>query len=425
MTDFQPDPRSVLPPTSPNTSVKNSDKSDTPDARNPMIARILIALGIPLAIGAGYLLWTRSSNPTEPVPATSANAAPAAPDSVVMLDSTGMRLAGVEVLTVTASMQNELLVNGAITFDADRVSVVAPRAEGRILRMQADLGQEVTSGQTLAIVDSPEIGQIRGDLERALATVDVAKRNYEREKRLYEQNISPQKEMLDAEVLYRTSEADVRSAQAKLETYGATEGKAGTYALVSAVGGTVVERTGSPGQIIGPTTTLFTVADLRHVWITVDVYESDFKRVTTGAAVQLSATAYPDEQFEGRVRSMGGVLDTLSHTFKARVVVENPARRLRPGMFAQVRIRVPARSTAKGELVLPDVAVQEIDGKSVVFVATAKTGVFVARPVTLGARTGSGSVHITNGVSAGDRVVVKGAFQLKAQMTKSSFGDGE
>lgn len=369
------------------------------------------------------IMWltTRGGTP----PAESTASATITVDTVVTLDSTAVRLAGIELLTVGQNALNELSVNGTITFDADRVSVVAPRAEGRLMTVLSDLGQQVPAGKVLAIVESPEIGQIRGDLERARATVDIAKRNYDREKRLYEQNISPQKEMLDAEVLYRTAEADVRSALAKLDTYGATSGQGGSYGLASAVAGTVVERNATPGQIVGPTTNIFTVADLRHVWIAVDVYEADFTRVHPGARVSVVPVALPGETFEGRVRSMGGIVDTGSHTFKVRVVVENPGRRLRPGMFAQVHIDVPAGAPTTGGVTLPDVAVQDVNGKPTVFVDAGTPGRFIARPVVLGRRTGNGSVVITRGLRAGERVVLKGAFQLKAQVTKASFGESE
>ena len=203
-------------------------------------------------------------------------------DSVVSLDTTAQRLAGVQLVVAAGASNDELLANGTITYDADRVAVVAPRADGRLTAVRADLGQEVSTGHVLAIVESPDVGQTRGDLERARATVSVAKRNYEREKRLFEQEISPQKEMLDAEVIYRSAEADFNSALSRLRSYGATSGSGGAYGLRSAVSGTGVERNASPGQIVGPTSNVFTVADLRHVWIAVDAYEMISSASTAG-----------------------------------------------------------------------------------------------------------------------------------------------
>jgi cobalt-zinc-cadmium efflux system membrane fusion protein len=301
---------------------------------------------------------------------------------------------------------------------------VAPRAEGRIVSVRADLGQTVSEGQVLAVIESPEVGQVRGDLERARAAVSVSQRNYEREKRLYEQEISPQKEMLDAEVIYRTAQADFNSAIAKLRSYGATSGTGGSYGLRSAVSGTVVERNASPGLIVGSSTNVFTVADLQHVWITVDVYEADLTRVHRGAAVAVAPTALPGETLQGRVSFAGGVVDSASRTIKVRVTVENESRRLRPGMFAQVRIAAPAGAPVTESVALPEVAVQEVNGKQVVFVRTAP-GRFVARPVTVGGAAPDNALLITRGVRAGDQVVTQGAFQLKSELLKATFAGEE
>ena len=389
--------------------------------RIPVLRRWIILLGV---IGAlAVVMFVAKRKGAAPDKETAAREKTAGLDSVVVLDTAAQRLVGIELLTVSVNTRNELSVNGVITFDADRVSIVAPRAEGRLLRMRADLGDHVAAGQVVAEVESSEIGQIRGDLERAQAAVDVTKRNYEREKRLFEQSISAQREVLDAEIQYRTASADVRSALAKLRTFGATTGQGGSYGLTSAVTGTVVERNGSPGQLIGPATNLMTVADLRHVWITVDVYEADFTRIHPGAMATIFPVALAGEAFRGRVRSMGGVVDTASRTFKVRVLVENSAQRLRPGMFAQVQLQTPPVSAAVSDVAIPEIAVQDLSGKAVVFVATATAGRFVARPVDVGPRTGNGSVIITHGLHAGERVVVKGAFQLKSEITKASFGE--
>lgn len=389
-------------------------------------ARAFVRRRWPLLLGAAAvlvvvtILMTRrggaASNAGTVEPATAAAA-----DSVVTLDTTALRLAGIQLVTASSAVQDELLANGSITYDADRMAIVAPRAEGRIVQVLSDLGQDVAAGQVLAAIESPEVGQIRGDLERARAAVSVAKRNYEREKRLFEQEISPQKEMLDAEVTYRTAEADFNSAMSKLASYGATSGLGSGYGLRSPVAGTVVERNAFPGQIVGPTSNVFTVADLNHVWITVDAYEADLKRVHKGAAAQVTVTALPGETFKGRVIFAGGVIDTASRTLKLRLTVENEAKRLRPGMFAQVRIAAPSGVPSNGAVALPEIAVQDVNGKPTVFVRVAD-GRFVARQVTVAGQPTGGRVTVTKGVRPGETIVVQGAFQLKSELLKASFG---
>lgn len=387
----------------------------------PAIAAAGVALAVTLWAVAGRSEPSRAS-----ATAGGETGRRTAPDSIVTLDSAALRLAGIELLTATPSAGDALIANGTITYDANHVSVISSRAEGRVLSVRADLGQQVAAGQVLALLESSEVGQTRGDLERARVNMDVARRNFEREKRLYEQSITSQKELLDAEGAFRSAEADFNSALAKLRAVGATGGEGADFGLVSPIAGVVVERNASPGQVVGPSTNLFTVANLRHVWITVDVYEADLSRVRRGAPVVVTPVALAGETFAGRVTYAGGVVDPASRTFKVRVELENPGLRLRPGMFAQVRITVPPGAAATtGTLTVPEIAIQEINGKQVAFVATASPGQFVARPVTVGPRSSGGLVTLTGGLAAGDRIVGRGAFQLKAEMLKASFGEDQ
>ena len=401
-------------------------------------ARMILygALGVLLLVGVIGIRWRASA--TNAATTVSANVAErdgsvgalSGGDSTIALDSTAQRLAGVELFTVLASNAGSLTANGTITYDANRVSVVSSRVEGRLAAVRADLGQQVTTGTVLAIIESFDVGQTRGELERARVNVEVARANFERETRLFAEQITPQKELLDAEGTYRAAQADYDAAIAKLRAVGASSGAGATFGLSTPVSGTVVERNASPGQVVGPSSNLFTVADLRHVWITVDVYEGDVARVQRGAAATVNATALPGRSFTGKVSYAGGVVDSASHTFKVRVDVANEARDLRPGMFAQVRIVTAGMPPDSGDhdatpsIIVPEIAVQEVNGKSVVFVSRETLGVFVARPVTVGARTGGGNVLVT-GLAVGERIAVRGAFQLKAELTKASFTESD
>lgn len=348
--------------------------------------------------------------------------AKAAPDTVVRLDSAAQQLIGIEIDTVGTAGADALVANGTIMYDANRVSVVGPRVDGRLTSVRADLGQQVQAGAVLAMIESPEVGELRGELERARAVMDVAGRNYEREQRLFREQITSQKELLEAEGAYRAARADFNSTGARLEAIGAAPGAGAAFGLRSPVRGTVVERNASPGQLVGPSSDLFTVADLRDVWISVDVYESDLPRVHQGAPATVLPRALPGAEFRGRVTYAGGVVDSTTHTFKVRVEVENPRDRLRPGMFAQVQIAAPAAAGRQGPATVPATAVQDLEGKPVVFVPGQRTGEFIARTVAVGPPRRDSRVTITDGLRPGDRIVTKGAFQLKAELTKASFG---
>lgn len=390
--------------------------------------RRTIIAGLLLVAIVAFVVWLRGNghHVSESESREAGEAAEsAAPDSVVTLDSTSLRIADISLHTVGNGGAGGLIVNGTITYDANRVSLIAPRADGRVVQVRADVGQPVRAGAPLAILSSPEIGRTQGELEEARARLEVARQNYEREKRLYEQSISSQKAVIEAEGEYRSAQAAYNSALAQLRAFGATAGDDGTYALVSPISGTVVERNATPGQIAGPETNLFTVADLRRVWITADVYESDLAHVRNGAAAEVSPQALPGRTFAGRVTYAGGVVDPDSRTFKVRIVVENPQMVLRPGMFAQVSIETTGAGTGTtGPSVIPELAIQDLNGTPVVFVALG-SGRFVARRITVGARTGGGRVTVLSGLQAGQQIVVDGAFRLKAELTKASFGVDE
>lgn len=379
-----------------------------------------------LLLSAAVFLTSRRNN--LPADSTSPVDRPTKADSVVTLDSAALKLVDIQTIAVAPAGANGLVANGTITFDANQVSVVAPRTDGRLVSVRADLGQQVPAGAVLALIESSEVGQTRGDIARARANLEVSRLNYERERSLFAQSVSSQKDMLDAQAAFRSAEADYNSASAKLRSLGAGAGGGASYSLTSPVSGTVVERNATPGQIVGPATNLFTVADLGRVWITVDLYESDANKIHPGTAALVSPRSLPGETFPARVTYAGGIVDTAAHTVKLRLEVSNPNRRLRPGMFAEVRLETAvslADGTGSQSVVVPEDAVQDVNGTTVVFVPGRGRGQFVVRLVTVSGTSIGRMVTVSSGLKAGDRVVVKGAFQLKAELTKGSFGKDE
>ena len=138
-----------------------------------------------------------------------------------------------------------------------------------------------------------------------------------------------------------------------------------------------------------------------------------------GAAADVVTTGFPDQVFHGRVAMIGNMLDPETRTIPVRIVVPNPATKLRPGMFASAHIAEPSTRDA---VFIPEDALQNINGMSVVFV-TADGTTFQARTVTVGTRL-MGKAEIVEGLKPGDRIVVNGAFMIKSEMLKGTMGDG-
>jgi len=342
----------------------------------------------------------------------------APPPNVVVLDSAALAAAEVEMDSVRVVASTTLEATGTLSYDGNAVALIGPKADGRVVRVVHDLGDRVSPGAPLAILESQEVGDVQAEVGRARAEADLARQNYEREQRLYQQKVSSQKEMLEARAAWESAVADLEAAEAKLRTLGAVGTDATGFAVKSPLAGTVVERNAVTGQIVGPEDQLFTVADLSRLWLIIDVYEKDLSKVAAGQDVAIRIQAFPDTEFRGRIAYVGQVVDPESHTVKARVIVDNPGR-LRPGMFARAEIVLPEPT---GTLAVPRQAVQELRGDTVVFVPDGP-GRFRAVPIRTGGKVGDSFVVVLAGVEAGQRLVAAGSFFLKSELLKGSFAD--
>lgn len=317
----------------------------------------------------------------------------------------------------------ELAVTGVIQPNLDRLAQVAPRVPGRVVEVRASLGDRVARGQTLAVMDSLEVGEARSALAQAEADLRVAEAAFKRAESLRADNVVPEKEYLRARGELEKVRAAALAAREKLKMLGvggaSPGGGASIFTMVAPFAGTVVEKTAVPGALSEPAKPLFTVADLSTVWIEASIFEKDLPRLARGASASVTVAAWPGAPSKGRVTYIASLMDKETRTVKARVEVPNPEGRLRPGMFANVAIAVPGE-TAAAALVVPEDAVVLVEGKPTLFVKDGKG--FHARTVTPGERR-VGRLEIRDGVKPGEQVVVAGAYDLKAKMQKSQIGD--
>ncbi len=163
---------------------------------------------------------------------------------------------------------------------------------------------------------------------------------------------------------------------------------------------------------------MFTVADLSKVWVQAEVYEKDLGRIRLGQNAAIKVDTYPDETFAGRVAYISDVLDPQTRTARVRCEVENREMRLKTEMFANIEL--PTKFS-KQALAVPSTAVQDVEGKNVVFVQHSPTK-FEARQVEKGV-TVNGQTEIISGLSAGERIVSQGAFHLKSILAGGQLGD--
>lgn len=346
-------------------------------------------------------------------------------NGAVKLSEEEQQAAGIKVATAEPREVSERLVlTAVIQPNLDRLAHVAPRVAGRIVRVSAKLGDSVRAGETLALLDSVELGEAQSVYAQTASEHSMAKANFERVEKLHAEQIVPEKEFLRVRSEYEKSRAALRAADDKLRLLGVAPAKQGTtgspsvFPLNAPFAGTVIEKDAVLGELAQPEKSIFTVADLSVLWIDGDLYEKDLAKVKIGSPAEVTVAAYPGTVFKGRLVYVSAMVEKETRTLKARIEVSNTDGRLRPEMFASAAIETPATSKA---LALPEDAVVLMDGRPTVFVQ--EHGGFEPRPVTVGDKL-RGLVVVTDGLEPGTPVVIAGAYALKARMQKAQLGAG-
>jgi len=334
----------------------------------------------------------------------------------------------------TRVLPAELLTTGQVDFEQDRLAHVTPRIPGRVDEVKADLGDKIQKGQVLAIIDSIELGQAKSAYLQAKAHEDLARQNFEREKGLFAERISSEKEMLAAKAAHLEATARLRNSEETLRLYGIQDqtiqtlsyegGQTSLLPVRAPLSGRVVEKHVTVGELVTPERSMFTIADLGHVWVWIDVYERNLRHVHLEDDVAVAADAYPDELFLGKVSYLSDQVDADTRTVRARIDVNNPDHKLRPGMFARVTLTDPhfEATGLEPSLVVPVGAVQRDGEEFIVFVALDDYR-FERHEVVVG-RSAGGFAEILSGLDPEDTVVIEGAFLLKSEASKEQMGAG-
>jgi cobalt-zinc-cadmium efflux system membrane fusion protein len=310
---------------------------------------------------------------------------------------------------------------GELKVNEGRYAEVGTPIASRVVSILAAPGQIVRKGQQLAMLQSAEIGKTRAESITAQTRLDLAKKTLERKRSLAAENIVPAREVQEAEANVATAEAEVRAARAGLRALGASDESSDSSELIlrSPVDGTVIERNAMQGQMADPAQPLFRIGDLSQLWLVVHAFERDAVRLTPGTTARVSFSALPGRAFTGNVALVGKQVDASSRTIPVRIVVANSEQLLRPGMSATAW--VPVGKSSEKMVTVPVAALQRIENEWLVFLPTGQDS-FEIRPVGRGRDLGT-EIEIVSGLKPGERVVIEGAFLLKAEAEKAR-GEG-
>ncbi|KXJ40679.1 MAG: hypothetical protein AXA67_08650, partial [Methylothermaceae bacteria B42] len=315
-----------------------------------------------------------------------------------------------------------LHLTGEVTFAPDRLYHVVPQVAGIVRQVFKEVGDRAEAGDILAVLSSRELAEARAALLIAKSRLDLANANLTRERQLYRKGITSKREFLKTQQEQIAAAVELDAARHRLLALGMTAAEIeallrdhkavdlSRYRLRAPSGGRVIEKHATLGEFLRSDRSAFVLADLSRVWVLLTVYQKDLARIRPGQAVRVEAGGIPAA--EGVIDYVSPVLEERTRTAQARVVLDNPDRRWRPGMFVSAEVGIAAQ---KGRIVVPAEALTEWEGRTVVFVQ--EDDRFEPRPVQVG-RRGLRRVEIVAGLRPGEVYVRRGAFLLKAELGK-------
>jgi len=368
---------------------------------------------------------------------------------VVKISADAVKSADIQVITVEKkAASSELPSIAEIRPDENRVFHINPAIPGRIVEDRVLLGDVIKQGQVVAVLQNVEVAKVNAefihqlhqnevDVRQAKTKLSLAKKNLDREQKLLEEGISPRKDYLQAESDYQLAQSELEGlqehtvhikseAKALLGAYGSRLGsihseKINTNSpLISPRPGIVTKKNVTLGDMVNPEETLYEVADLNRVWLDITLYPQNIEQVKLGQKVSFTSDALPDQTFTGTINYLQPVAMETSQTFIARAFLDNPKLLLKPGVLGQATIQT---GTHAPQPFVPEMAVQRYGKEAFVF-KVKKDGQYLKQTVELGDKVADGYL-VESGVKAGDKIVGKGSFTLKAEMLKSQFSEEE
>jgi len=350
-------------------------------------------------------------------------------EDVVKLSEQEMKEFGVEVGTAGPGMlQVHTSLPGEIRVNKDKSAHIVPRVPGIVQEVKKKLGDSVSKGELLAVIESRDLADAKSAYLTGLERLTSALANFTREEKLWGKKISSEQEYINAKQVLAESQIELRSAEQKLHALGFTEeylkklpglpdDSFTRYEIVAPFDGTIVSKHITVGEVIGDESEIFVISDLSTVWVDLSVYQKDLAYIQKGQTAVIAAR-HGVPEIKGEISYVGQIVGEDTRTALARITIPNPQEQYRPGIFVTANVTVDEIDVP---LLIPKSSLQIVEGNTCVFIQD-EDG-FEPHSVELG-RTNETFVEVISGLAVGQRYVTKGAFTLKAQLSKGSFGDG-
>jgi cobalt-zinc-cadmium efflux system membrane fusion protein len=312
-------------------------------------------------------------------------------------------------------MINSIILTGQVDFNQDKQVNIFPIVSGNVHDVSVQLGDYVTAGQTLATIRSSEMAGYSNNLIQAQTALTAAKKQLDATQDLYKSGLASILDLTNAQTGYDQAVAQLEMVQRILRING--NNTQGEFVVKAPISGFIVQKAVTDAQAIRTDNgnPMFTISDLKNVWVWANVYESNIDKVHLGDHVDVTTLSYPGRIFAGKVDKIMHVLDPNSRVTKIRVVIDNPGYALRPLMFASVEVSNTLHQQA---LYVPKTALIFDNSRYYVLVyhGAGKADITPIDPLNTLANAVDGNVYIKNGVSAGEKVITSYALQIYDQL---------
>jgi len=326
---------------------------------------------------------------------------------------------------VSLELADTLRVPGRVEADEQTLVRIGANVTGRIVEVNARLGDEVNSETVLAKISSPEFTEAQLAFLRANSQTTLAERASERAAQLLLADVIGSAELQRRESELQVFRAEQSAAKDQLRLLGIGSealsrlGRLGrilpSVEITGPTKGTVIERKVAVGQVVEPSDQLFAIADLSSVWVVGDVPEQSARRVKVNQHVEIYIPALGDVRLIGRIVFVANTVDPETRTVMVRTLVKNEKRNLKPAMLARMYIT----GVQNKKLVIPEGAVVREDNRDHVFIAQGDDR-FLLVPVELGEAVGQVR-PVLKGLNKNRKIVLDGAFHLNNERKRSDL----
>ena len=350
---------------------------------------------------------------------TSFSTTESAPSKAELFTLPAEQMSHIQIYSVVqAPLERTLRLSGVVAYNAFLTTPVISQVGGPVSRILVTPGEQVTQGQPMLYVTSPDYSILRSAYVKARDAFQLADRFYKRDQDLYAHKAIAEADLEQAESTRAQAEADLQPSEQAIRIVGianpddlVNKPPSSEVALLAPLAGEVVERLCSPGQLLAAGgTQCFTLSKMSSVWVLVNIYQNDVRYVHIGDEVTINNEAYPGE-VRGKIQYIAPALDPTTRTLQARIEASNPGERLKKDMYVTAEVRAGVIPNA---LLIPDAAVlRDTENMPYVYLQTGGNQ-FARRMVTLGESHG-GKTQITGGLQPGDKIVGDGSLFLQFQ----------